>query len=161
MDYLKFKRWFDENAIALDCPSDCTELSPAAFQYTNLHLWSLEWILFFDDGKYLRIWEHYDKVKGLEQSRRLQFSYHYGPLVGKDSVGQPVYLSSDPVDIRIDNHKGETHLHFQAPNPHYPLKRIKGRSIESLDLFTFIKAIFSHRKSGKSIDKVLGFKIAK
>lgn len=159
MDYFQYKRWFDENRAKLKLPSDCSEIEPASFYITNQYVWTFEWHLGFPDPKYIRVWEHHMKWKGLLDSRRTQFAFHYGPVVHRDKDGVPIWQSADLVDLRIDNSEGRPHLHYGAPEPHHLEENVKGLDLEKIDMFTFIKCIFSHRKTGKPIHNLLAFRI--
>lgn len=156
----------------LALPPDCVVLVPhTSYLVRNSVLWTFIWVFHFtSDDRYLRIWEHHDKVAGLiGESRRLQFVYHYGPLTifydaGRpvvDEMGVPQYKSSDPVDIRVDNicPGGRPHLHFGGPNPHYQQNQVDGLDLNGLDMFSFITAIFKHREKAVPIEKVLKFRL--
>ncbi len=160
MNYLDFRKWFDEKIEGVSIPADAKELLGPSFTVTGSQIWTLDWILEFGDGKYLRIREHYAKERGLiGMSRRESFAYHYGPISGKGPDGLPVRNSGDAVDIRIDNSQRPAHMHYGSPNPHHPQSSVNGLDMTALDLFTFMGAIFKHRETGKSIEKVLGFAI--
>lgn len=113
----------------------------------------------FTDNKYIRVWEDYCRVKGLQDSRRARLAYHYGPVPRVDPNGIPNYIPSDPVDIRIDNSCQKIHMHFGAPNPHIFQERIQKLDLEKTEIFTFVQGIFRHRSTGKTLDKTFGFKI--
>lgn len=159
MDYFEFKRWFEKQRAALKIPKDCAEPEPPTISVSTSYCWTFEWYLTFSDGKYIRIWEHYNKRKGLYTGRRLQFAFHYGPRVTSDTEGIPPHQHDDPVDIRIDNSQSAAHLHYGAPVPHYFQEKVEGIILEESDMFVFVKAMFKHRKSGKLIGKILGFRI--
>jgi len=161
VDYLEFLRWFRQQKGALKFPKDCTELLSPDTHPTSSLVWTIEWILKFTDDTYLRIWEHHTRQAGIIDSRRLGFSYHYGPLTGVNANGIPIYKRSDPVEIRVDNslNSGEVHLHFGAPDPHYFQDSVDGLILNDLGMFTFIKAIWKHRAKGQELQKLLGFRI--
>lgn len=160
MDYLQFSREFEKFHAKLRLPQNCIEPAPPTTIPVGFYFWRFEWQLIFkDDNKYLRIWERYTKLKGLDLSHRVSFAFHYGAVVEHDNDGLAVRDSQDPVDIRIDNINGPAHLHYQAPKPHIPQASVEGLNLEALDMFTFVKAIILHRKSGKPIDQILGFRI--
>lgn len=172
MDYFEFTRWVASKQAALVLPLDCKVLVPnTSYLVRNDVLWTFIWVLhFISDNRYLRIWEHHDKVAGLiAESRRSQFVYHYGPLTkfdpaGKpevDELGVPRYHSADPVDIRIDNicPGGRPHLHFGGPNPHYQQHQVDGLDLSGLDMFSFIAAILRHREKAMPLEKVLRFRL--
>jgi hypothetical protein len=161
-DYSAYKAWFDGEHSKLVLPDDCREvLPPATRRTTEISLvWTLEWILEFADGKYLRVQEHFNKIRGLiGLSRRQAFAYHYGPFSLRGSGGIPERNSNDPVDLRIDTSDGPAHMHFGAPLPHIGQDKVEGLDMESLDMFVFIHGVLAHRKSGKPLDKVLRFRI--
>lgn len=159
MDYIQFKKSFDTSYKTLELPAECKELDLSFYPASSL-VWWLEWYLQFDDKKYARLWERYDRYGGMiNMSRRVSLAYHYGPVmrVGADKL--PAYDAKDPVDIRIDNSCQPIHLHLGAPLPHYPQSRIDGLQLTDLDTFDFVRAILSHRASGKTIQETLGFVI--
>lgn len=169
MDYVEFRAWFDKNEARLVLPADCALFLPPTVNNPTSYLWTLEWVLHFtSDNRYLRIWEHHNKVAGLIECRRVQFSFHYGPLShfdanGKpevDELGVPRYMSSDPVDIRIDNScpGRRAHLHYGGPVPHYGQEQVEGMDLGKADMFRFIEAVLKHRNDGKAIAKLLGFR---
>jgi hypothetical protein len=80
-------------------------------------------------------------------------------MVNVTADGLMGYKSTDPVDIRIDNGCSATHLHYRSPNPHHPQSSVKGLVLDDLDMFTFVKGVFQHRKTQKPLDEVLGFRI--
>jgi hypothetical protein len=159
VDYLQFKREFDEAHTALALPADCSQPLDPVFNPITQYSWMFTWHLMFADNKYIRIWEDHCRVKGLQESRRARMAYHYGPTpkIGKDGV--PKYDSAGPVDIRIDNSQQKIHLHLGTPNPHIYQENVEKLDLAKLDMFTFMDAIFKHRSNGKPLGKVLGFKI--
>ena len=160
MDPLSFRRKFDKTHADLELPLDCVEQKPPTTVNSRLFSWTFDWVLVFkSDNKYLRVRESYEKVAGLLMSRRLGFTFHYGPIVKQDANGDIIYQSSDPVDIRIDKSRGRSHMHYQAPQPHHGQEHVKGMTLDSIDMFKFIRAVFQHRKSGKDISEILGFGI--
>jgi len=159
-DYLSFRRRFDQSYGKLKLPLGCVEQKPPTASNKHLYSWTFDWVLVFtDDNKYLRVRESHEKVAGLDLSRRMGFVFHYGPIVQRDTDGNIIRQSNDPVDIRIDNSRGHVHMHYQAPDPHYAQESIKGLTLESLDMLAFVRAVFQHRKSGKPISEILGFQI--
>lgn len=159
MDYLEFERQSNREHSSFRPPDDCAEQVGPVLEYSSYFCWTFRWSLIFTDGKYIRIWEHYSKVARLSTSHRSRFALHYGPLSGREADGEPKYAATDPVEIRIDNINNPSHLHWQAPEPHYFQDRIRGLDLGSVDRHFFVKAILNHRRSGKPIDKLLGFRI--
>ena len=86
-------------------------------------------------------------------------AYHYGVISKVDANGIPQYIQTNPVDIRIDNSCQRVHLHFGTPDPHIFQENVEGLDLGKLDMFTFVRGIFKHRKTGMALDKVFGFKI--
>jgi hypothetical protein len=121
----------------------------------------MEWHLVFKNPEsYIRIAEHFAKRSRLSVSRRIHFAYHYGPTVKSDDQGMPVREPPDPVFVRIDNVSGPAHLHREGdPTAHIPQESVKGLVLEDIDLFNFVRAAFSHRQSGRSIERELGYQI--
>jgi hypothetical protein len=160
-DYFAYKRWFEAGHGALVRPVDCAERDGPVLTYSNQYTWEVEWLLIFaNPHSYVRIRELFAKRAGLQLSRRVQFAYHYGPIVKTDSQGVPERDPADPVFVRIDNSSRPTHLHQQSdPTDHIPQSRIAGLVLEDVDLFDFVKSAFRHRQSGKPIAKELGYRI--
>jgi hypothetical protein len=159
-DYLQFKRRFDQSHVKLKLPPDCVEQTPPTASNVHLYSWMFDWVVVFNsDNKYLRVRESHDKVGGLAHSRRLGFVFHYGPIVQRDVDGNIVWKSGDPLDIRIDTSGGAVHLHYQDPAPHHPQANVKGLSLNSIDVFKFVRAVLQHRRSGKPLNEILGFQI--
>jgi hypothetical protein len=160
LNYISFKKWADENHSALKLPADCRELQPQTTVIASSLVWTLTWYLQFGADRYVRIRERYDRIGGMiETSRRIQFAYHYGPIVKSGIDGLPLHQSNDPVDIRIDNVSAPAHLHFGAPNPHHDQSVVKGLHLEGLDMFAFVRGIMRHRATAQPLDKVFNFTI--
>jgi hypothetical protein len=158
VDYFEFKRQFDAEHDALVIPGDCQEIAEPEFVIATPYSWHLTWYLKFDDGKFARIWEHHSKIAGLQDARRINLAYHYGPIQGLDKDRLPAYGSEKPVDIRIDNSAQKIHLHLGGP-AHIYQEKIEKLDLESVDMFTFVRGIFKHRSTGKDFAKVFGFKV--
>ncbi|MFZ0309350.1 MAG: hypothetical protein WAL89_14350 [Candidatus Sulfotelmatobacter sp.] len=160
-DYFAYVRWFERHHGALLLPVDCIEPVDPIFTYTNQYTWEMEWVLIFTDPKaYVRIMELHAKVAGLYFSRRIRFSYHYGPLPKVDAQGLPEWEPADPVFVRIDNSCRPPHLHPENdPTEHIPQARIAELVLDQLDLFDFVRATFRQRQSRKSIAEELGYRI--
>ena len=124
--------------------------------------WSVETIFRFADRKYLRIWENYNKIARLEMSRKIQWSYHYGPIEATDDDGDVVQGSpDDPLDIRIDTRSGLTglHLHYEKREPHINQEKVLGLDLGSVDWPKFVQGVLKHRKTGQPFTKIFGFKL--
>jgi hypothetical protein len=144
----------------LHCSADHARL-PKAHDITSSLFWTFHWNLIFTDNKYLRIWEHHGKKSGLQDSCRVRFTFHYGLRLKPGLNGIPIYEPSDPVDIRIDDIHEPAHIHYGQQEPRYPQDKVKGLQLDSLDMFTFARAIFRHRETGRPIAVTLGFKLDK
>lgn len=158
MDYLEFRRQFDAEHHTLVIPADCQEIAGPDFMIATQYSWHLKWYLKFADNKFVRIWEHHNKIAGLQDARRLKLAYHYGPIHGLDKDGIPLYGSEKPVDFRLDNSALKIHLHLGGPE-HIYQENVEKLDLTSLDMFTFVRGIFKHRSTGRDFDKVFGFKI--
>jgi len=158
VDYLAFKRQFDAEHLALVIPSDCQQIAGPDFIVATSYSFDFKWYLKFTDNKFVRIWEHHQKVAGLQDARRLSFAYHYGPIDTLDKDGLPTYGSEKPVDFRIDNSALKIHLHLGGP-AHIYQENVEKLNLESVDMLTFVRGIFKHRSTGKGFNKVFGFKI--
>lgn len=162
MLYTELKHSFDTWYDSFKLPSDCSELTAPTFALTvpsSPFFWTFEWVLGFEDNNYLRLWEHYRKTKGLFESYRAQFAYHYGPHPA-GRINDPLEIKpNDPVDIRIDNFQGKAHMHLGAPNPHYFQERVDGLQLERVEIQGFVHVVMDHRSTGKPFARLLGFTV--
>lgn len=158
MDYFGFKRAFEAKRSKLALPADCKELR-VEVKFTSQYFWTVDWLLEFEDERYVRVREHYGKVAGLQVSQRRSFALHYGAIVDRAQDGTPNPDPQHPVDIRIDTCSSAAHMHFGAPEPHIPQSQIRKLQLATLDAFTFLQAILKHRATGIPLDKTLGFRI--
>ena len=161
MDYLEYKKVVESSLNALRLPPRTSESGD--YQFTtagiSVYAWTFEWVVKFSDNKYLRVWEQYARVRGLQESRRVRFSFHYGPIPQDNSNGEIRYTPSDPVDIRIDDYRSPAHLHLGAPLPHYEQRDVIGLNLADLSMIAFIRTVLKHRRTGRPIDKILKLKI--
>jgi hypothetical protein len=159
VDYFSFRRSFEAALSKLRLPSDCAQQEPI-WEVTAPPLgWQVELFFDFEDQTHIRIWESYDKIAGLLMSRRIQWAYHYGKTESIDAAGRSMRGGpDDPLVLRIDTCSG-LHVHYQTRNPHYGQDDIVGLNLESVQALPFVRAVFKHRKTGKPLNKVLGFRI--
>jgi hypothetical protein len=159
-DYSQFRAFVDAEYSALVLPSDCKEVVPLDIKVATSVSWHVSWVLEFTDDKYIRVAERYEKfAQMIGLCRRVYVAHHYGDIVKRTSDGSPAYLGSDPVDIRIDDSCSAIHLHYKSQNPHYPNSAVEGLDLDDMDMFTFVKGIFKHRSTKKSLDAIFKFKI--
>ncbi len=160
MDFLEFQRSFTAELSKLKLPDDCALREPDWLPIRAPLSWTVEVVLEFEDNTYIHIWESHDRFAKLQICRRIQWSYHYGPVTTRDGSGRPSQgTPDDPVEIRIDTCGGEPHLHYRQREPHYSAAQVVGVDIESIDAIAFIKAALKRRRTGKTFEKVMGFKI--
>jgi hypothetical protein len=160
VDFLQHKKLVSDNRARLGLPEDCTEALEPEYQFTTRYFWTFRWVFTFRDRKYLQLREHYTKKAGLMHSERSLMAFHYGAIVSEGADGLPTYRPDDPVDIRIDNvHGTGAHLHYGTPQPHHYQESVKDLDLAGLEMITFIKAIFRHRKSSRPIHDVLHFRL--
>lgn len=115
---------------------------------------------FSSDRKYIRIWESYDKIAGLQMSRRVQWSYHYGFSDIVDEEGRALRgRPDDPLDIRIDTSGGAIHMHYQKQEPHYQQTDIAGLDLRDVYAIEFIRGVIRHRTRGDAFTKIFNFRI--
>jgi hypothetical protein len=115
---------------------------------------------FSTDNKHVRVWERYDKIAGLQMSRRVQWAYHYGHTDVVDEEGRAMRgKPDDPLDIRIDTAGGILHMHYQKQEPHLKQSDIGGLDLRDVQAIDFIRAVLRHRTRGDEFTKILGFKI--
>jgi hypothetical protein len=159
VDYFEFRRSFESSLSKLTLPSDCILQEPNWEILAPPLSWSVEAVLRFSDQKHIRVRERYDKFAKLEMSRKIQWSYHYGPTEVTDEDGDAIRgNANDPLDIRVDTCSG-LHLHYQTREPHLDQKQISGLVLESIDAFKFVRGVLRHRKTGQPFTKIFGFKI--
>jgi hypothetical protein len=115
---------------------------------------------FSTDHKHVRIWESYAKIAGLQMSRRIQWSYHYGFTDAVDEEGRALRgKPDDPLDIRIDTSGGTVHMHYQKQEPHLQQSEIEGLDLRDVQAIDFIRGVIKHRTRGDDFTKIFGFKI--
>jgi hypothetical protein len=159
VDYFDFRRSFEQGLSKLKLPPDCSQQEPNWEVVAPPLGWQVEVIFDFEDHKHIRIWESYDKYAGLMMSRKIQWSYNYGVAQVVDEKGRAMRGSpEDPLELRIDTCSG-LHMHYQAREPHYAQDKIIGINLQDVEAFSFVRAILKHRKTGKPLTKVLGFRI--
>jgi hypothetical protein len=159
VDLFEFGRNFDAELKRLKLPQEAKLQEPEIESTLPPLMWQVEFFISFQDGLCIAIWESWDKFAGLQDSRRIQWSYHYG-AAARDSSGRLLQSEPDsPVTIRIDTCGGKEHLHYLAREPHYSPSSVLGLDLESVDCWQFIKGVLRHRKTGKPVDQVFGFKI--
>jgi hypothetical protein len=123
--------------------------------------WTVEVVFEFGDEMYIHVWESHDRFAKLQICRRVQWSYHYGPIVQRDDLGRATQGAADaPLEIRIDTCGGEPHLHYRQREPHHAQERIRGLKIDSVEALAFVKAVLKHRHGKQSFEKIMGFKLA-
>lgn len=161
MDLFEFSRAFEAKIKRLKLPLDAELQEPEMDSSLPPLVWQVSFFISFSDGTCIAIWELYEKIKGLQASRRTQWSYHYGS-VKKENSGKLVQAEADaPLEIRVDTCGGAAHLHFQAREPHYPPSKVRGLDLQSLDCWQFIKNVLRHRETKKPINEIFGFEILK
>ena len=115
---------------------------------------------FSTDHKHIRIWERYDKIAGLQMSRRVQWAYHYGFTDNVDEEGRALRgKPDDPLDIRIDTSGGYLHMHYGKQEPHLKQSDVGGLDLRDVLAIDFIRGVIRHRTRGDEFTKIFGFKI--
>lgn len=147
--YGEYRAYADKKYDSLIIPADCTETLKLTFTPADELAWFSRWYLEFNDQKYIRAVERFQRWPGLSGiAKRMAVAYHYGDIVRRNPEDNlPAYLDTgtDPVNIRIDNSGAPIHLHFLAQNPHHPQSVIEGWDLEAVDMFEFVNGIFKHR----------------
>lgn len=158
MDYLTFRKSFEKTLGKLRLPDDCQQREPC-WEPVSWHVWQVLVFFDFSNDEHIRIWESYDKIAKLDMSRKTQWSYHYGDTATFDENGDAVRgAPNDPLDLRIDTNRG-IHMHYQTHQPHYKQEDIEGIDLAAVGALDFVRAVLTHRRTGKSLSEVLGFKI--
>jgi hypothetical protein len=157
-EYQHYKARFDQNRALLQVPADCAVDTPQyrAIDPISPTSWDFSWWLTFADGHYIRCREHWLCRKS--PARRHLFTFHYGPIVRRDSDGKIDRHHTDPVLIRFDKKAAEApHLHYLAPEPHYGQDQVNGLALDNVDMFQFINAVFRVRQGITEFPNALGF----
>ena len=158
MDYFSFRKDFEASLARLRVPSDCTIQEPT-WEVIAPPFWIVTVFFDFSDRTHMRLWENYGKYAGLQMSRKVQWSYHYGPTTLTDVKGCAMQgAADDPVHLRIDTCSG-LHMHYQQRQPHWGQGDISGLDLASFSAFDFAKAVLKHRKTGQPLTKTFGFNI--
>jgi hypothetical protein len=122
--------------------------------------WSVIFAIIYDDGMYVRIYEHYRELsKSDGGGGRLQYlSYHYGPCSeGRDDDGFPVM--EDRCILRIDiDFRSKRHAHYDGEE-HIPEERLLGLDFGTITPFDFIRAVEQYRATQKPLPEILGFEV--
>jgi hypothetical protein len=157
-EYNRYQRELYRRRGELTLPVGCLNQDPL-FKKSAHGFWTLEWLLVFPDGYYVRIWEHYNKIKGSSSSVRHAFSFHYGPTEPGRKPG--AYRVGGPVAMRVDKPPdGEpTHLHYANPTQHYQQEHVSGLSLDLLEMFDWLGAVLRHREQRRPLNEVLGFQL--
>jgi len=90
VDYLEFRRYLETQLSALDLPTDCTLYEPEWMVLRVPLSWTVSMTFEFGDNNHIAVWENHDKFAGLQESRRIAWSYHYGPVTARDSKGRAI-----------------------------------------------------------------------
>jgi len=122
--------------------------------------WSVIFAIIYDDGMYIRIYEHYRELSKREGGGgRLQyFSYHYGPC-SEERDDDEFPVMEDRCILRIDiDHRSQRHAHYEGED-HIPKERLVGLNFDSLTPFSFIRAVEQHRATQKPLTEIFGFEV--
>lgn len=162
--YQSYKAQFEKRRSQLRAPADCSVGVPsyrALGDFVDPKSWDFSWWLEFSDGHYVVCHEIWSYRPGRSPTRQF-FSFHYGPIVKRSANGEIDRNSQNPVVLRIcKNSREPIHLHFKLPhpNPHYEQNQIGGLTLEDVDMFQFIGAVFRSRSEGIEMDQALGFTV--
>ena len=122
--------------------------------------WTVIFAIIYDDGRYIRIYEHYRELSRKEGGggRLKHLSYHYGPCgEERDEDGFPVM--EDRCILRIDiDLKSQRHAHYEGED-HIPEQRLVGLDFDTITPFDFIRAVERHRTSQTPLPEILGFEV--
>lgn len=160
LDFFSFSRSFKAALAKLKLPPDCTLHEPDWQPTLPPLFWQVTTMLDFStDHKHVRIWERYDKIAGLQMSRRVQWAYHYGLTDTVDEHGRALRgRPDDPLDIRIDT-SGGIHMHYKKQEPHYGQGDIAGLDLRDVQAIDFLRGVIRQRTRGGEFTKIFGFKI--
>jgi hypothetical protein len=159
VDFFSYQKLFEAKLSGLKLPDDCVAHEPAWEVTMAPYFWTVEAFFQFVNRKHVRLWESHAKFAGLQESRKIQWAYHYGPTQSSDEAAELEQgAPDDPVDIRIDTCSG-LHLHYGTREPHYDQSRIVGLKLDEIQAWDFVRAVLKHRKSGEKLAAILRFKI--
>jgi hypothetical protein len=158
----EFENWFDVESDKVNLEKGTNQTGPFVRPTAEPGEapWSVKWLIFFNDKKYLRLNENYYRrsVRSGGGAYRSHFSFHYGNIPPKRE-SHLSWQKEEQVDLRFDlDSCFGLHIHFKGDN-HIPQLRVAGLQIENQTMFTFINGIQEHRKSGAAVETVFGFKV--
>ena len=160
--FADYKAWFQRECDGITLESGFTHVGPILDPLPNTDFppWGLDFAILYTDGMYIRVGEYYRPLpRHAGGGGCLQYlSYHYGPYgdpLGRD--GFPVFTKDVVLRIDIDE-RSKRHAHYQQED-HIPEARLAGLDFDAIDPFQFIRAVEEHRRDGKSLHEILGFKV--
>jgi hypothetical protein len=159
-----FENWFDVESEKVNLEEGVNQTGPflRPTAEPGEPPWSVKWLIFFKNTKYLRLNESYYRKSSRSGggAYRAHFSFHYGNIPPRQrGSGSLKWNKEEQVDIRIDlDARFGPHIHFDGDD-HIPQSRVAGLQIGDQTMFTFIDRIQQHRKSGAAIEEVFGFKV--
>jgi hypothetical protein len=165
MRYREYVRQAQSRRDQIKLEDGAQELGPFFSQPTirpGYPPWTLDWAILFTDGRHIRIKESY-KVKpwphSQDQGERLHFSFQYGETTEMDVKGMPRSTSNRDTILRVDCDRHNAHMHYGGRN-HIQQGELSGSFVISdVDMFDFIEAVDTHRKSGCSFEDYFFFKV--
>jgi hypothetical protein len=161
-DFDEYVAWFQGGCNSIPLEPGFSIVQPEINAINNpAPPWSIAFAIIYDDGVYIRIFEHYRELSRRDGSGgRLQYlSYHYGPCgTERDEGGFPTREDNCVLRIDIDQSVTPKHAHYAGEN-HISEHRLKGLDFSTLTPFDFIRAVEEHRKTSKPLAAILGFEV--
>jgi hypothetical protein len=158
----EYEAWFEGECNKLILEPGVTVVGPFtdALGDPDSPPWNSDFALIYPKGMYVRVAEYYRALpKRIGGGGCLElFSYHYGPCsTVRDSDGFPPLSKKFELRIDIDRLHGR-HIHYMKED-HIPEARLFGLDFDKIDLFEFIRAVEEHRRTLKTLHKILGFMV--
>jgi hypothetical protein len=157
-----YQAWFQDECNAIVLKPGFLTVDPQVVGVNDpAPPWSVKFAIIYDDGMYIRIYEHYRELSKREGGGgRLKYlSYHYGPCSEeRDDDGFP--LAEDRCVLRIDIDRfSHRHAHYDGEN-HIPERRLLGLDFDAITPFDFIRAVERHRTTQTPLPEILGFEVS-
>ncbi|HVC47485.1 MAG TPA: hypothetical protein VND90_09595 [Terracidiphilus sp.] len=157
----EYRTWLQDECNAIVLQPGFSIVTPIIVAGKDpLPPWTIKFAIIYDDGMYIRIYEHYRELakKDGGGGRLHILSYHYGPCSEeRDEDGFPYKEDNCVLRIDIDT-ISKRHAHYNGEN-HIPEERLVGLNFETISLSDFIRAVENHRKTSKPLPGILGFEV--
>jgi hypothetical protein len=165
MLFEEYKNRFDSRRVKLSFPPGTKHLggSCEAKSRPAMPPWGVDWAILFPDGNHIRVKEYYvpQTHPNYDHGVRKHFSYQYGATTTTDPKGMPRTQSGRDTIIRLDlDQWDKPHMHYAGKDHIYQESLVGTFVINDMELFDFIEAVDTHRKtSGCRFEDILFFEL--